>query len=445
MKLVWKAGGAIVAALALLVAAAAVNARPDVSEGRREQAAASTPSTSALLAPAAPPGSLEASISALQDRLRAIPDDWRGLASLGLAYVAQARATADPSWYPKAEGVLRESLRLRGRDNVEALLGLGALALARHDFSAALEHGRAALAVDPYDADVYGLIGDAQLELGRYDEAFATFQTMVDTRPGLASYARVSYARELLGDVPGAIEAMELAFDAAGSPADAAWAAHQLGGLELGRGSVAAAAGWFEWGLGLAPAYVPNLAGLAKVAWARGDVELAIARYERVVAAYPSVEHVSALGDLYASTGREDLAAEQFAVVEAGRQIAEASGVNADLEVALFAADHGDPEAALAAAEAEWARRRSVHVGDAYAWALFANGRYAEAAAMMDRALELGTRNATFLFHAGMIQRELGHDAAARRLLAAAVETDPHFSILYAPVAERVLAELEAA
>ncbi len=410
-----------------------------------ERAIAAAAAGSALFGPAVTPGSLEASIAAIQDRLRAIPDDWRGFASLGVAYVAEARVTADPSWYPRAEGALRESLRLHAEDNVDALLGLGALALARHDFEGALRLGSAAESIDPFDADVYGVIGDAQLELGRYHEAFATFQTMVDTRPGLDSYARASYARELLGDVPGAVDAMRRAFEAAGSPADAAWAAHQLGELEFGRGAVGSATGWFDRGLGLDPGYIPNLAGLAKVAWARGDVELAIERYTSVVTAYPSVEYVSALGDLYASIGREDLASEQYAVVVAARQIAESNGVDVGLEIALFDADHGDPESALAAAEAEWARRQSIHVADAYAWALYANGRFDEAAAIMDRALDLGTRNATFLFHAGMIERGLGHDVAARRLLHASLATNPHFSILHVPTAERTLASLEAA
>ena len=42
-----------------------------------------------------------------------LPTDWRSFASLGLAYVQEARVTADPSYYPKAEGVLRRSLELR--------------------------------------------------------------------------------------------------------------------------------------------------------------------------------------------------------------------------------------------------------------------------------------------------------------------------------------------
>ena len=178
-------------------------------------------------------GSLDATIATLQEHLRANPSDWRGLASLGLAYIQQARVTADPSYYPKAEGVLRRSLQIDRTENLDALVGMGALAAARHDFAGALRWGLQAKALNPYNASVYGVIGDAEIELGRYHQAFATFQTMVDTRPDVSSYARVSYARELMGDVPGAIEAMKGAQAFAGSSADAAWAAYQVGGSLL--------------------------------------------------------------------------------------------------------------------------------------------------------------------------------------------------------------------
>jgi tetratricopeptide (TPR) repeat protein len=429
---------------AILAACLLVAAGLGLFRGREDDPSArpaGTPSTTGLLRPAVGIGTLESSIAALQDRLGELPGDWRGYASLGLAYVAEARVTADPSYYPKADRVLRRSLRINGRDNVDAVLGLGALALARHDFEAALELGRRAEAVGG-SADAYGVIGDALLELGRYDEAFGSFQAMVDTRPNLAAYARASYARELLGDVSGATEAMRLAFDAAGSPADAAWAAQQLGELSWGTGDVREAAAWYERGLDLDPTFVPNLAGLAKVAWARGNSDLAIERYAEVVARYPSAEYLIALGDLYATTGRRELAERQYAVVRATAELAIANGVNVDLELALFDADHGDPRAALAAAEAEWERRTSVHVADAYAWALYANGRFQEAAELSARALELGTRNATFLFHAGMIRAELGDIVAARALLREALDRNPHFSILHVPAAERKLAEL---
>jgi tetratricopeptide (TPR) repeat protein len=400
-------------------------------------------SSSALFAPVVSAASLDGTIASLQDRLRAVPDDWRSSASLGLAYVAQARATGDPSWYPKAEGVLARSLRVNA-DNVEGLLGLGMLDLARHDFSAALRHGRRAAALDPHGAEAYGVIGDALLELGSYDRAFRAFQTMVDTRPGLSSYARVAYARELVGDVRGAERAMRMAFDAAGTPADAAWTAYQLGELAFGSGDVRSARGWYARGRDLDPSYVPNLAGLAKVAWARGDDVLAVERFSDVVSRYPSAEFVAALADLYRATERQALAEQQEDVVRAMHELASESGVNVDLELALFDADHGHPARALAAARAEWGRRQSVHVADAYAWALYTNGRYTRASALSERALALGTRNALFLFHAGMIRLELGDERGAARYLSAALATNPNFSIQHAEAAAKTIARLEA-
>ena len=442
MKAVGRIGIVVaIAATSLVVAGIAVVRTP----AEHDDAAAAVVSASALLRPGVGAGTLDDPIDRLQQRLRELSADWRGYASLGLAYVAQARVTADPTYYSKAESALQRSLRLNERDNVNAVLGLGVLALARHDFAAALEHGRRARAMAPYSMDAYGVIGDALLELGRYRAAFDAFQRMVDTKPALASYARVSYTRELTGDVDAAVRAMRLAFDAAGTPTDAAWAAHRLGELAWGTGDVGTAAGWFRRARDLDPHSVDALAGLGKVAWARGRPAIAIERYTEVAERYPSPEHLIALGDLYATTGRPELAEQQYAVVRATAELAAANGVNVDLELALFLADHGEPGAALAAAEEEWARRRSGHVADAYAWALFRNGRFDEAALFADRALSLGTHDALFLFHAATIHHALGDDDAALALIAEALNRNPNFSILHRRAAEDLLTELEAA
>jgi tetratricopeptide (TPR) repeat protein len=429
---------ASIGAVVLLVTGAIVftgrgGSVPAPPEGR-----ALRPSSTALT-PLVPGGSLEDQIVGLQDRLARLPGDWQGLASLGLAYVAEARVTADPTYYSKAEGALERSLRARTGGNVGALVGLGALALARHDFAGALDWGERARALDHYDADAYGVIGDAQVELGRYDDAFSTFQKMVNTRPDLSSYARVSYARELVGDVAGAIDAMKMALDSAGTPSDAAWASFQLGELYWNGGRVSAAAQAYRRARELAPEYVPPLAGLGKVAWARRELDRAIERFTEVVARYPSPEYVIALGDLHRLAGDADAAEQQDALVRAEEKLFRANGVNVDLEQALFETDHGDPRAGLAAVRAEWARRHSVQVADAYAWALSANGMNAKAEVYERKALALGMRNALFLFHAGMIQRRLGHDGAARVLLRRALATNPNFSIRYAATARRTL------
>lgn len=443
MKTTVRTGAGVLLAVALFVAGAVGPFRAGDSQAGRGGAAIGASNGGGLAAPVVS-GSLDRVISSLQDRLRSIPTDWRSFASLGLAYVQQARITTDPTLYPKAEGALRRSIRIHPDDNEVAWVGMASLAAARHDFSGALRWGKRARRANPYDGNVYGVIGDAQLELGRYRRAFATFQTMADTLPGLASYARASYVFELRGDVPGAVRAMSSALRFAGSAADAAWANYQLGELFFNTGRIDRARAAYRRAVQVDPEYVPPRAGLAKVAWARGDLETATRGYVRVTARVPSPEYVIALGDLYEVAGDEASAAEQYELVRVEERLFRANGVNIDLEQALFEADHGDPAGALVAARQEWHRRHSIHVADAVAWALYANGRYAEAAGFERRALALGTPNALFLFHAAMIQRALGHADAARRLLTETRDVNPFFSIRYAGTARTLLGRLES-
>ena len=407
--------------------------------------AAVVPDAAALTGPAVvAAGSLDATIVALQERLRGRPDDAGAFAALGLAYVQQGRVSADPSWYPKADEALDRSLALAPEDH-GTLVGLASLAAARHDFAEALRYGERARELNPDDGAVYGVIGDALLELGRYDAAFDAFQTMVDTEPGLASYARVSYARELTGDVDGAIAAMRTAQAFAASQADASWAASHVGELEFRRGDVGAAARDFRVGAGLDPQAVLPLVGLAKVEWARGDLDGAIDGLEDVVARFPAAEYVWMLGDLQAVTGDDEAADRAYDLVRLQSELSAASGVNTDLELALFEAEHGDPAEALRTARAEWARRQSVHVADALAWSLHANGRDDEAARYARRALALGTTNGLFMYHAGAIELARGRSATAERLLSRALEVDPYFSVLGSLDAARLLAEARRA
>jgi tetratricopeptide (TPR) repeat protein len=381
-------------------------------------------------------------IAALQGRLREVPSDWRTAAALGLAYVQHARITADPTSYPRAERALRRSLAL-SPENVEGLVGMGSLALARHDFVEALDWGRRAVRRNPHGIAGYGVLGDALVELGRYREGFRAFQRMADLRPDISVYARAAYARELQGDVAGAIGLMRMAERAAASRDDAAWAAFELGELFWSTGRVGKAEISYRRAARLAPAFVAPRAGLARVAWARGRMGEAIRSYTTVVARFPAPDHVAALGDLYAMTGRKRLAEDQFALVAAEQALLEANGVNVDVETALFDADHGRPIRALRSARAAWSERKSVHTADALAWALHTRGRDGAALRFADRALVLGTRNALFLYHAGMIHLGLKHEDRGRALLAEALRTNPFFSIIHVPLAQRVLRRLQ--
>ncbi len=406
----------------------------------------------AVLGPASDDGSLEATIASLESRIGAAPDDWEASAILGIAYIQQVRDTSDPSAYPIAEAALERSLALRPTDNPDAFLGMGTLAAERHDFDLALRWGRRAVKAAPFDADAYGLLGDAQLELGQYRAAFRSFQRMVDARPNLASYGRVSYALELRGNAEGAIQAMRAAYDVAGGPADTAWAAAHIAEFHFEAGRIEDARRWFRRAQSADPSSADVESGLALLSWASGDLEGAITRYERLATRSPAPDHIAGLADLYAASGDQEAAAAQYELARAEAQDYRANGVDTDLEMSLLEADLAvsgsggaahSARAALSAARAEWSRRRSVHVADALAWALYANGHYRRASALSSEALRLGTRDALFLFHAGMIQLRLGNEPGARSLLQEAFDVDPYFSVRWSPVLRDILASLD--
>jgi len=391
------------------------------------------------------PGDTESLVAQLQSAVRENPGDVQSLTLLGLAYQQRARETGDPAYYVKSEGVLDEALALES-DDLLATSGLGSLALARHDFAGALRLGEKARDLSPDTARNYGVIGDALTELGRYEDAFAAFDRMVALKPGIASYARVSYARELRGDTRGAIQAMELAVDAArGSQEPAAWAMAQLGKLHFAVGERDAAARWYDRALAALPGYVYALEALAHVEGARENYPAAIELARKAVDTIPLPQFVTLLGDLYQVSGQDVLAREQYDLMDAIHRLLQANGVRSDLEIAAFYADHGIrlPEA-LELARAGWEERPSITGDDALAWALERNGRCEEALPLSKRALRLGTQDASLFFHRGMIERCLGNRQAAERWLRRALELNPGFSLIWAPVAEALLEEGKA-
>lgn len=377
-----------------------------------------------------PPG--EVRIQELQAVIEEDPDDPEALAALGAAYVARAAVTGDPTLYPPAEESLDRSLEIMPEANLSASIAQSSLAAARHDFTQALEWAERAVAIAPEDSDAKAVLGDAQLELGRYDEAFSTFQTMIDLRPDLAAYSRVSYALELQGNIDAAITAMEAAEQAASAPSDAAFAAHQLGELEWNRGNVDAALDHYRRALQRDPGYVRSEAALARAAYFAGNGEEAIDRYEAIIERLPLPQYVSELAAIYSVMGEEDLAAEQVELLEVQRRLFEDAGVQVDADLAVINADLGvDLAESLVAMQDEWETRKSVFVADALAWQLHANDRPTEALVFADRALELGTRSALFYFHRSEIHRALGNEEAAERDRAEAESINPKFSILH--------------
>jgi tetratricopeptide (TPR) repeat protein len=387
---------------------------------------------------------LTAGIARAQDHLRELPRDYVTWAALGSAYIEQARVTADPTYYPKAEGALHRSLRLRPAGNPAALVGLGALANARHEFGTARDLAHRALIRDPYSADAYGVLADAQTQLGNARAATDAVQHMLDLRPGLAAYARASYDLEQQGRLRGAVNLMRRALGDAVDPADVAFCRYQLGDLAWRTGRLNDAETDYAAGRMADPAYLPLLGGEARVAAARGQNDVALADYARLTARYPSPGYLMEFANLLRADGQPAPADQQLALAAAALRLFRANGGTDDLGTAQLALAQGHPNRAVLAARREWSRRHFADVADTLSWALHRSGADAQAIYYARKADKLGARNPGYLFHLGMIELSLGRRRDARRDLAAALALNPHFSPLDAPAAAAALKRLAA-
>ena len=187
-------------------------------------------------------------------------------------------------------------------------------------------------------------LGDALVELGRYDEAFHTFDHMSSLRPDLSSYSRVSYARELLGRP----DASKQAMTPCARRGRAASRSRRPGSRRSSASSPGRAAGFgeaeshYRAALSLFPGYVYALEPLALVQEAQGrHRRRALAR-----AARPprhcrfrrrSPRSVTSTHD----TDARRAAKQQYALVDVIQRLLVANGVRTDLEIAQFDADHG--------------------------------------------------------------------------------------------------------
>ncbi len=426
-------------ALVLSVSGALGLARPDAPA--RATVAGSAADPAALRAGASQ--DLTGTVATLQQRLRDLPADDPSWATLGLAYVEQARVGGDAAFYTKADEAIARSFALRPDDNSSALAARAALEAARHDFSGALADADAALAVDPLQSGALAVRIDALTELGRYDEQLTALRVADRRQPGVPVAARYSYAYELRGRLARASRVLETAATSA-SHADRGFLLTLVSDLERRRGRLDAAGRTLRQALLESPGYLPALVGRARLEVAAGDLDTAVATWRDVVHRLPLPEYVTELGELSLHRGDPAEAERQFSVVDATVRLLAAGGVDTDLETALFEADHGSPEAALSSARAEWAKRRSVHVADALAWALHVNGHDQAALRMTRTATRLGTQEARMWLHRGLIEHAVGLDGPAARHLRRGIALDPGASPWQVDRARTALAGIEA-
>ncbi|MFI9242094.1 tetratricopeptide repeat protein [Streptomyces sp. NPDC053086] len=399
--------------------------------------------------PAALPG-LTALIGRQEARVRAQPRDARAWAVLGSAYVERGRRAGDAADYPRAERALRTSLEVRGTRNSQALDGLAALALARRDFPAAKRYGEQALKAAPKQWTAYPPLIDAYTGLGDYKNARSTLDKLLALHAGAtarpAVMARTAAVYRDRGWREDAVAQLTDAAAAARTPAEqAAWLAG-VGQLAWERGDLPDAQRHFEAALRLDPDQGAALTGRARTLAGQGRTSEALAAYRSVVAKQPKPEDLLELGELYESLGQTGLAEEQYTRMRTAVRRAAAGGVDEELLVGRFEADHGDPWEAVERLREEWQRQPGIEVADALGWALHRAGGDEEAltyaSVATDKTKGGGVRSALYVFHLGVIEGELERYGPARRHLQEALRINPSFSPLRVPVAREALEEL---
>ena len=388
----------------------------------------------------------EQRIAFFEGRAAVDPIDFLSLNNLAAEYLQRARETGDVADYARAEQAASRSVEILPVDNYAGLTLLASVRLVQHDFAAVENLAQRALPLKPLGATAYGLLGDAQLGLGRYDEAFENYDKMRGIDAGLPALSRLANHAFITGDRFDSIDLWKQSIaKARGLPVEnQAWAHVQLGVTYFAYGHHGDAAKEHERALKLSPDYVHALAGLAQTRAAQERYDEAIDLYTRAVSKLPQPQYVAALGDTYAAAGRNAEAQQQYALVEAIAALYEANGVNTDLQISMFYADHDrNVGQALTMAQAAYEAGPSVYAADALAWALFKNDRYPEAAAMSEVALAQGTPEASFLYHAALIRLANGDEAGASDYLAQALDLNPNFAPVHAETARELLAGLE--
>ena len=383
-------------------------------------------------------------IQLAEARIKNLPASPDGYSLLAAAYMQKARETGDFGFNARAESALNRALELAPNDQTTLTLH-ATLLLTYHRFREALEEAKHAQESNPENADLYGVMTDAQVELGDYQEAIKAAQKMMNLRPDSAAYSRASYLRALHGDLEGAIEAMRIAVKAANpsNPENAGWYRVHLGLEMLNAGEHGEGEREFDIALEIFPNYHLALAAKARARAAAGDFDNAIEFYRRAQERVPLPEIVIALGDLYAKLGRTEEAKRQYELVEFIERTG-AGSATYSRQLALFWADHDMKlDEAMEIMRCERVARADIYTSDALAWCLYKKGQLAEAQESIEQATRLGTRDSRIFYHAGMIYDALGDRRRAARYLKLALDTDFSFNVLQADLAKRKLDELK--
>jgi tetratricopeptide (TPR) repeat protein len=359
--------------------------------------------------------------------------DFEAYNALALALSRRARETSDVVFYTQAEEALQRSFEISpGNFDGERIRVW--LLLGKHEFAAALEAAQKLNKKMPDDVMLYGFLTDANVELGNYKDAETAAQWMLDLRPGnIPGLTRAAYLRELFGDIDGALDLMEMAYESTppSESEDRAWILTQMAHLDLMIGKSSQAENLIQQALVMFPGYHYALGNLAKVRIQQKRYTEATELLKQRYQAAPHAENLYDLAEAFNLAGRAEEANKAFVEFEQKSLVESHRADNSNHELIFYYADRAkQPAKALEVAKREVARRHDVYTLDSYAWALHVNGQYKEARKQIETALAVGIRDAKLFRHAGEIALQCGDRAAAQQYMQLAAELNANDSEL---------------
>lgn len=371
--------------------------------------------------------------------------DYRSRIQLAQLYMLEARVTGEHGhYYPAAleiiDGLLAENPPkdvLFGAKSLKA-----SVLLSLHHFSEAKTLAEEAVQLNGYNALIYGSLVDAHVELGDYETAVTMADKMVSIRPDLRSYSRISYLRELHGDLEGAIDAMQRAAEA-GYPGyeETAWCRLTLGSLFEQVGDLEAAQAQYEQILVERPNYAFAIAAQAGIAEKEGKLPKAEALLLQACELLPEVGFYESLAGLYQAQGKTAQAEKLQQEVLEMLADDEAHGHQMGLEYArLYLEQLDDLDQALVSAEKEYkARPNNVDVNLLMGAIRYRQGNFAAAQEHLTVAARLNTPSGELQSLLGLTAIQLGKVADGKAIIAATFAQNQHQTHAFAEEAKAFL------
>jgi tetratricopeptide (TPR) repeat protein len=379
-------------------------------------------------------------ISFLESKLRKQPNDAQLQGLLAAVFLQKLRETIDPVYLQHAANVVDKMLSANPK-SYSALRLQNEVDTQRHGFPKVAARARELLDRNPSDSGTVGLLGDALMEMGKYDEAGEAYRRMLELSPNLFSYNRVAYHRFVTGSAPEALSWMNQAVRAGSdSPENQAWCLVEFGDLLFKTGHLEDARTAYKQALSTFPGYHRANAALGRLLAAEGDYSQAIEHVKKAQASVPFPDYAALLEALYRRAGRNQEADRQLELIDTIDKLMKVNGETMNRNLAVILADEDRKlDRAMELAQAEFSVRNDVFTYDALSWVQYRRKNYREAAAASEKALQKGTPDPMLYYHAGMIELALDQKQAAKRNLERALSLNPKFDFRFAPEAKRAL------